>query len=373
VMEPDDLSVDPPRLGQFAAQWGGPERLKAANQRAMELGVSTGIIFSQRLWNKDTLTPELRQLAEDWAIRRESGDPIRESWDHQHFGAAQWSNRQQSFGHVDYVMCSAVAGYREFAIRNVRGVLKQAGYSMMFYDQVVEGNLCFSERHDHADVSAPSMATPQFVQELRAGMQSDNPDAVLIGEGWEVLSSQFLDSGWVWRVPPNPEVLQYTLPWVINTSAVPVDRGLANKYLVLGLRLAIVAGGLENGKKLSDFPEFSRYIKRMAAFRKTTERFWVGGSFRDDIGLKSSGAFAKVYQTDREVAIVVANLGDEAAPFAFDLDASRYGINRETYSLISSSGASEEDVASRHEGVLHGSRSLESFEMAAFVFGRVSQ
>src|SRR5580700_4863137 len=82
------------------------------------------------------------------------------------------------------------------------------------------------------------------------------------------------------------------------------------------------SGGLENGKKLSDFPEFSRYIKRMAAFRKTTERFWVGGSFRDDIGLKSSGAFAKVYQTDREVAIVVANLGDEAAPFAFDLDAS---------------------------------------------------
>ena len=129
-----------------------------------------------------------------------------------------------SFGHMDYVMCSAVEGYREFAIRNVRGVLKKAGYSMMFYDQVVEGNLCFSERHDHADVSAPSMATPQFVQALRAGMKADNPDAVLVGEGWEVLSSQFLDSGWVWRVPANPEVLQYTLPWVVNTSAVPVDR-----------------------------------------------------------------------------------------------------------------------------------------------------
>lgn len=373
VMEPDDLSVDPPRLGQFAAQWGGPERLRVANKRALDLGVSTGIIFSQRLWNKDTLTPDLRQIAEDWAIRRESGDFIRESWDHQHFGAAQWSNRQQSFGHMDYVMCSAVEGYREFAIRNVRGVLKQGLYSMMFYDQVVEGNLCFSARHHHADISAPSMATPQFARVLREGMKADNPDAVLIGEGWEVLSSQFLDSGWVWRVPPNPEVLQYTLPWVINTSAVPVDPGLANKYLILGLRLAIVAGGLENGKKLSDFPEFSEYIKRVAAFRKTTERFWVEGSFRDDIGLQFSGAFAKIYQTDREVAIMAANLGEEASTFTFDLDTSQYGINSETYSHIATIGNAGEETAAHQNGVLHGSTSLEPYGMAALVFRRTIQ
>ena len=134
-----------------------------------------------------------------------------------------------------------------------------------------------------------------------------------------------------------------------------------------------MAGGLENGKKLSDFPEFSEHIKRMAAFRKTTERFWVEGLFRDDIGLQFSGAFAKIYQTDREVAIMAANLGEEASTFKFDLDASRYGINRAMYSLISSNGTLEEDDASRHEGVLHGSRSLEPFEMAAFVFVRVSQ
>ncbi|MGA7343331.1 MAG: DUF6259 domain-containing protein [Terracidiphilus sp.] len=372
VMQPDDLSVDPPRLGEFTPQWGGLPKLQAANQRARELGVSTGIIFSQRLWNKDTLTPELRKMAEDWVIRRESGDPISESWDHQHLGAAQWSGWQQSFGHLDYIMCSAVNEYRDFAIRNVRGVLKRAGYSMMFYDQVVEGNLCFSSRHDHADVSAPSMATPAFVELLKKGMKADNPDAVLIGEGWEVLSSQHLDSGWVWRVPPNPEVLRYTLPWVVNTSAVEVDAGLANRYFVLGLQLAIVAGGLENGKKLSDFPEFAGHVKRLAGFHNNTERFWVGGSFQDDIGLQVSGAFAKLYQTSREVAIMAANLNEVASAFTFDLDVSRYGIKTAEYSVISSSGSSEEGSAIRQGSVLHGSRYLAPFEVAAIVFQRAA-
>jgi hypothetical protein len=368
VLEPDDLSVDPPRLGQFAEQWGGPARLQVANQQARDLGVSTGIIFSQRLWNKSTLTPELDRIAEEWAIRRESGDPIWESWDHQHYGAARWSNRQQSFGQLDYVMCSAVEGYREFAISNVRGVLQRGGYSMMFYDQVVEGNLCFSPKHDHVDVSAPSIATPGFAEKLRAGMKADNPDAVLIGEGWEILASQHLDSGWVWRMPPNPEVLQYTLPRVINTSAVPVDMGLANKYVILGLRLAIVAGGLENGKNLSDFPEFAAHIRRLVDFRKKTEPFWVEGSFQDDIGLQASGAFAKVYQTDRRVAIMAANLTEEGSTFQFDFDGSRFGIEPASYSLITSNGTSEEKSPAKNGSTLAGSTLLGPFELAAVIF-----
>ncbi len=363
VMDPDDLSVDPPRLGQFTAQWGGPERLQAANQRARALGVSAGIIFSQRLWNKDTLTPELQKMAQDWVIRRESGDPIWESWNHQHYGADQWTD-----SHLDYVMCSAVEGYRQFAKRNVRGVLKEAGYSMMFYDQVVEGNLCFSARHHHEGVSAPSMATLSFVEELKAGIKADNPDAVLIGEGWEVLSSQYLDSGWVWRVPPNPEVLRYTLPWVINTSAVEVNRSIANRYLILGLQLAIVAGGLENGKNLSDYPEFAAYIKRVAAFRKSTERFWVDGVFQDDIGLYASGGFAKIYDTGDEVAVMAAELGGKASSFSFALDAVHYTITTKTYSVVSSTRTNDTGVATVEQGTLTGTRSLEPYELAAIVF-----
>lgn len=370
VLEPDDLSVNPPRLGQFAAQWGGPERLRAATEKARVLGVSTGIIFSQRLWNRATLTPELHELAEAWCIRRESGDPIQESWDHQHYGASRWSNHQQSFGNLDYVMCSAVEEYRAFAEGNVRGVLREGGYSIMFYDQVVEGNLCFSAQHKHGDVSAPSMATPEFAKELRAGMKADNPDAILIGEGWEVLASQHLDSGWVWRMPPNPEVLQYTLPWAINTSAVTVDRGLANRYLILGLRLAIVAGGLENGKKLSDFPEFAEHIRRVTEFRHKTEEFWVQGSFQDDIGLRASGAMAKVYTTKGRVAIMAADVNGHVSRLEFEIDGAQYGVRSASYSFLSSTGSHEEKLALKRGHALHGTIQIAPFEMVALIFER---
>ena len=149
-------------------------------------------------------------------MRRESGDPMIESWDHQHVGAAQWSNRQQSFGHLDYVMCNAVEDFQKFATHNVTEVLSQAGYSLNFYDQAVEGNLCFSSQHDHPDVDAPCKASYHFLKPLKAAMRANNPKAILMGEGWEMLSSQILDAGWVWVPPANPEVFRN---FVARTSA----------------------------------------------------------------------------------------------------------------------------------------------------------
>ena len=144
--------------------------------------------------------------------------------------------------------------------------------------------------------------------------------------------------------------------------------GLANKYMILGLRLAIVAGGLENGKSLSDFPEFAAHIRRLNEFRKKTEDFWVEGSFQDDIGLQASGAFAKVYQTDQRIAIMAANLTEDRSMFQFHLDGSRFDIEPASYSLITSGGTSEMQSPARKGSTLVGSTPMESFEMAAVIF-----
>ena len=370
VLEEDDLSVDPPRLGLFTPQWGGLSKLRAANEQAHSLGVSTGIIFSQRLWNKDTLRPELREMAEKWVLRRESGEPLAESWDHQHVGACQWSNQQPFFGHQDYIMCSAVKDWQNFAIHNISGVLSKAGYTMMFYDQAVESNLCFSPIHVHPDVSAPCMATHSFLKSLKEAMRKSNPDAVLIGEGCEVLASHVLDAGWVWRTPSNPEVFRYTLPWTILACAVDLDPGLANKYFVLGLHLAIVAKGLENGKRLSDFPEFAQHVARLASFRESAERFLVAGTFKDDLGLRVTGAFGKVYETHEEVAITLANLTSKPVNASFELDSHRYSIQAASFSTISSSQPNDGGRAEKIGPVLKVVRSLGPFEVIAAVFGR---
>ncbi len=370
VMEEDDLSVDPPRLGLFTSQWGGLPKLKAANDQAHSLGVNTGVIFSQRLWNKDTLRPETRQLAEQWVLRRESGDPQAESWDHQHLGACQWSNQQPFFGHLDYIMCNAVKDWQNFAIHNISGVLNKAGYSMMFYDQAVENNLCFSPSHSHPDVSAPCMAAHGFLKTLKETMRENDHDAILIGEGCEVLASQVLDAGWVWRTPSNPEVFRYTLPWTIVACAIDVDRGLANQYFVLGLHLAIVAKGIENGKQLSDFPEFAQHITHLASFRDRAVGYLVDGTFKDDLGLQITGAFGKVYENQDELAVILANTTNQPVNAVFQLDSQRYHIQNPGFNTISSTQPNESGKAGHVGTMLKAERSLGAFEVLAVVFRR---
>ncbi len=368
VLDQDDLSVDPPRLGQFTPQWGGLQRLQDANKSAQSLGVTTGIIFSQRLWNKDTLTPELRQKAEKWGIRTDAGDLHEESWDHQHLGAAQWSNEALYYGHKDYVMCSGVEEFRDFATHNIRTVLSQAGYSLMFYDQAVENMPCFSTEHHHGDPSGSCIGTLGFIRRLKEGMRQDNPKAILMGEGWEVLSSQVLDAGWCWSAPTNPEVYRYSLPWAIPAVAVQMDRAVANRYFVLGVHLALVAQGIENGKKLSDFPQFAQHIARLADLHKKTERFWTDGTFQDDIGLRVSQAFGKIYKTHDEVAVILANLKETTLTSSFELDSEHYKITNTAYTQTSTSGDGEEGSATKDGRLFKASVPLAPHEVAAVIF-----
>lgn len=267
-------------------------------------------------------------------------------------------------------MCSAVKDFQSFAIHNIVGVLSQAGYSTMFYDESIETNLCFNRDHHHADVSAPTMASHEFLKLMRGAMLKSNKAAALMGEGWEVVSSQSLDAGWVWRIPANPEVFRYSLPWAGAAAAVEVDPADVNRYTILGLHLAIVARGLENGKNLSDFPEFAQHLARLIKLRERTERFWVDGTFRDDIGLQLSGAFGKVYQTPKEVAVFMANLADKVTEAKVQLDKGPYGIAAASYSALSSNGSNEALKAVEEGSALKITKSLAPFEMVAMIFQR---
>jgi hypothetical protein len=367
VLEEDDLSVDPPHLGEFTPQWGGLSKLQRANGVAEALGVRTGIIFSQRLWNKSALTPELQKLAEKWVVRTAAGDPITESWTHEHFGADQWG---RYFGYIEYVMCSAVQEYQDFAIQNIVGVLGEGGYSAMFFDQAVESLLCFSKEHNHSTASAPSIASRAFLESLTKAMRERNPNWRLVGEGWELLASQSMDMGWVWSGESNAEVFRYTLPWAKVARAVDVDPSDANRHLVLGVHLAIIPKGIESGKKLSDFPEFAQHVASLVDFRKKTERFWVDGIFADDLGLKVVGAFGKIYRTPDEVSVMIANLTNQPSTANFELNSLYYNIESTSFSVVSSRGDISQRSAERLDGVLKGNMTLSGYEVMAVIFQR---
>ncbi|MGH9447843.1 MAG: hypothetical protein ACRD3O_19290, partial [Terriglobia bacterium] len=177
----------------------------------------------------------------------------------------------------------------------------------------------------------------------------------------------------VWSGQPNAEVLRYTLPWVGVARAVDVDPGDANRNFVLGVHLAIVPKGIESGKKLSDFPKFAEHLARLSSFRKKTERFWVDGTFEDDLGLKLSGAFGKIYKTPKEVVVMIANLTSQPSDAQFELDIRRYNIGGASFSMISSSGHSGEGNAEEMGDMLKGGKALGPYEVIAVLFARNGQ
>lgn len=376
VLENDRVDEKPTRLGLVSSQYGGQERLQAANALATEMGVRTGIIFSQRLWNTATLTPELSELAEGWVIHREAGNPLAESWNHHHYGGIQWN---QHFGISEYVMCCACDGWQQFAINNIVEVIKRTGYITLFYDQAVETEACFNPTHQHSDVSAPSQAALPFLRKLKAAMHQANSDAILIGEGIELLSSQVLDLAWCWTFrhnglrtagPSNPEVIRYTLPW--SRFAMPLDDSIAtaNLWFVLGMHLAVVPRSLDSGKKLSDFPAFATHVAQLVKLYHQLEGFLIDGRFMDTVGLSFEGGFAKVYMADKQVSLVIANLQGETATCHFSLDADCYGVRDTGYHWFSFKGYITDGRAQRQGTILRGSLDLQPFEVGAVVFDR---
>lgn len=338
LAEDDDLVHDPPRLGLLTRQFGGRERFRAAVSAARaRFGVRTGIILSQRLWNVATLTPDLADKAEAWVMERSSGAP---AWRHNHFGADAWGGFR---GEQLYVMCPAVEDWQELTIANCRRILVETGATILFFDQAAEYWPCFNEAHAHPDPSASLRASPTLLERLRKELREVDSDAILIGEGAEVVTSQHLDLGWHWEFRekdgplqlPNPEVTRYTLPRLRFGLPLADDIPTANRWFALGLYLAVIPRGLESGKRLSDFPRFAEHLSRLAALRGRLERSLVHGTFVDDAGIAAEGALAKVYATDDELAVVVASLASDRRRATVRIDPTRWArANEATVSTL---------------------------------------
>jgi hypothetical protein len=131
-----------------------------------------------------------------------------------------------------------------------------------------------------------------------------------------------------------------------------------------------VPKGIESGKKLSDFPEFAQHIRRLRRFRQSTERFWVDGVFKDDLGLKVTGAFGKIYETPSECAVMAANLTDKPSVLNFEIECRRYGIEEDTFSSVSSTGRVTQEHGERVGGMLKARITLSANEVVAIIFRR---
>lgn len=350
---PRQLDKDDPshyRIGIVEDDFGGLEKLRAANEKVRAMGMNPMVIFNARLWATGALDSELREKAEKWTIRgwdgTAEGAPRVEHALHSTYGAAYWAGATlpgltfglttSDFSWRFYMMCPAVKQYRDFAINSVVAALRQTKYQSHFFDQSSNSYLCFSPQHQHASPKEASSALPLMMKELKESMRANDPNAMLIGEGTELVATQYCDLNWTWNnwgfdVKQNywPEIQRYTLPWIQWAISLDDNWGLANKYFVLGIYLALFTRNYHStSAKLSEWPEFALHIKKLARLRKLLADFMVDGQFKDDVGMRSTNAFARIYQRDERLAVLVAELEGRAQQVEILLDGERYKIQQ---------------------------------------------
>ena len=217
---------------------------------------------------------------------------------------------------------------------NIANAIAQTKYQGHFFDMSSTDPICFNPGHKHASPKAPSEQMPLMMRELKERMRQNDAQALLVGEGAELRATQHYDLCWLWNVwglentrNYNVEIFRYSLPWARLAIALDDDIGLANRLFVLGIYLAFFNRNWHcETVKLSDWPEFSQHIKRLANLRKVLVEFFVNGQFMDDRGLECKGAYARVYQSSSQVAVLVAETEGTPHHVTIHFDANLYNV-----------------------------------------------
>jgi hypothetical protein len=154
----------------------------------------------------------------------------------------------------------------------------------------------------------------QLLREIRERLREHDPEGIMIGEGFTDMTAQYCDGFWNWSQLRFPEIIRYSVPWMPYSHEIDaneygdVNVCFANRIL---LDLKIEGGdGI-----LSDFPEFSSHLKKLANLKNRLGRAYIDGLYRDEEGIEVSpeGAIvAKVYreQHGRGICVVAVNTAD---------------------------------------------------------------
>jgi hypothetical protein len=390
VLYPRPLTKDDPgnyRIGIVEEAWGGLERLRSCNEAVRAMGMTTVVIFNSLLYVVASLEEGLRQKAEEWALHgwdgTARGGPLVDHTLWSCYGASSvpYIDNPWEFSMGMLQMCPAVDEFKEFTLRNVADAIAQTKYQGHFFDMSSTDPVCFNSGHGHSSPKAPSEQMPIMMRELKSRMRQNDPQALLVGEGAEMRATQYYDLCWLWNVwgldnsrDYALEILRYSLPWVRLAVALDDNIGLANRFFVMGIYLAFFNRNWHcETSKLSDWPEFSQHIRKLADLRKLLLEFLVDGQFMDDLGLQCKAGYAKLYQRPDRVAVLVAETEGKRQSTRIQLDAARYDIRTTSghCQFVGFSGKRHPSPLKRMgAGQLRVEMNLEPWETGALIFDR---
>ena len=280
-------------------EWGGKAALKTNLEAARKIGCEIIPFFNGTLL--DVKTAEYTEYGHRWPVIGRTGNPY------------SGGDASRTIFDIPFRNAAIFTGIEasKWFLESVRRIVSDYEFNNIQLDQIGHKSYaCYDKAHGHA---RPEKA---FTDELKALLlnvrrlvRSSSKNSVVISEGFSDVVSQFCDASWNWQQMENPEVVRYSLPWILYSHETDaLEYGKVNDCFAHGLLLDLKIDGGDGS--IGSYPKFRDHVKALAEL-KPKSKSYVYGDFRDEEGIeytRNDGIIMKSYSHATEGwAVVAAN------------------------------------------------------------------
>lgn len=306
-------------------EWGGEQELHRQLEKCCRTGCSVIPFFNGTLL--DISLDEYRQYAHRWPVLGRTQKP---------YCGTEFSRANHDMGFSNACIptstrnmtlldvCITSEEVQKWWRETVTRIVRDYHFHNIQLDQIAHKSyVCYAPHHKHR---RPETAWTDELGKLLSMVRQivkEDQEGVVIGEGMTDLTMQYCDAFWNWHQAFNrPEIIRYSIPWMNYSHEID-----ANEYDAANICFAeriLMDLKIEGGiAKVTDYPEFTAHLKRLAELKKRLGRAYIDGEYFLQDGLKvecSEGILVRIYRCEAETAIVIAGISEGRGTIVMELE-----------------------------------------------------
>jgi hypothetical protein len=291
------------------ATLGGVESLRRNLRKARDLGACPLAWYNGT--DTSEITREHREHARDWVvINRHGGIVIDGRWTLFEPNRPPTTEDNSTLMNLDMG-----TGAGPFNTDNVRRMIHDYGYCGFEMDQGYKDYPSYSR-------TGGSSTQPEyrymegaraFFEAARDIVKKADPNGIIVGEGYNDLLNQYVDSTWIFDGGLFSEMSdfpRYSLPWITQPTGIfTPDKGYANRAFMMNAPFDIFLD-------LANQAEFVEHLRKLHELKRAVAASLYDWDFSGTDGFSLQSGDAKAVQArsyiaaDGRIAVVVVNTSD---------------------------------------------------------------
>lgn len=294
---------------------GTSAELKAAVEASRKLGVNIIPFITCHLIREDTIGED--RNPREWYAENAGGQREGDNWTYDPRMTPRLPILQLG-SRAAYHMCAGSREWRKAFFQLVEQVSEEWGYTGFMFDQSFETMpLCFNPLHAHKPDQRTQFLNEVLAEARRRLAAKFGPAATLSGEAQWDASTEWMDMTWDWicfeaNEPMAP--FHMAFPRARQCSKCTDDIPQINRIFTAGYWLDLYLE--EGGARLGDYPELTKYLASLAAFKARFSRFFNQRDFYlYDMGARCPAdqpLWIRSHRSGDEVLVLVADPAGKA-------------------------------------------------------------